>query len=517
RELTERLDDEAQKLRTSLDTILDQTYSNLLTIATFVANDDELSQLFLAGAQAVAAEGGGAGGERAAATRARLFDALEDNWLEVQRSFSARQLHFHLGPGSTSFLRVHRPERFGDNMDEVRYTVVDTNREQTPRSGFETGRVYSGLRGVVPVFAREPESGDRVYAGALETGTSFEQVIGIIRENYNVDMAVLLSEAHVRRNMWPEAVERQFQLAMDFCSCVIEASTDADAGRVVEAAASAGLWTKEQDRGLVRLAEKPILFVSKPLRDYRGSVDPSLPDVGRIVFWSDASRLVGPIYAARRFNLLFGIAAYVMVEILLLLGIRVATRRLEQEVEERTEEVRRQKTELERLAVEDGLTGALNRRGFERQVREALSRARRTKESVSLLMMDIDFFKRINDSHGHEVGDRALVAVTGAIRSQLRDYDLLGRIGGEEFAVLLPNTSLDDGLRAAERILAAVRGRDIVLSDGKALHCTVSIGVSAAQGDAVSTLDELLRPADEALYRAKGEGRNRVLMAAFAG
>jgi len=514
RELTQRLDGEAQKLRASLDTIVDQTYTNLLTMATFVANDDRVSRLFLEGARAVAAEGGGAGRERAAAIRSQLYDALRDNWLEVQRRFAARQLHFHLGPGSTSFLRVHRPKRFGDNMDEVRYTIVDTNREHTPRSGFETGRVYSGLRGVVPVFSRDPESGDRVHVGALEAGTSFEQAIDTVRKNYAVDVAVLLTEAHVRRNMWPEAVDREFRIVMESCRCVVEATTNPAVDRVVEAAALENLRISGRTRGIVEIADTPILVVSKPLRDYRGTVDPSLPDVGSIVFWSDASRLVGPINAAKRFNLFFGIAAYLMVEVLLLIGIRLATRRLEQEVNERTEEVRRQKTELERLAVEDGLTGTLNRRGFEQQVRDVLSRARRSGETVSLLMMDIDYFKRINDSHGHEAGDRALVAVTDAIRSRLRDYDLLGRIGGEEFAVLLPDTSRADGQSAAERILAAVRSHDIPLDHGEVLRCTISIGVSAASGDSVSTLDELLRPADEALYRAKGAGRDRVVVSA---
>jgi hypothetical protein len=224
-ELEHQIESEANRLEAAFDTVLEQTLTNLLTIATFVANDVQAQQIFRRGARAVAAEGGGEGGPRAAQARDDLFELLSENWRQVQAEFATRQLHFHLGPGSTSFLRVHRRDKFGDNLDDVRYTIVDTNAERTSRVGFETGRVYSGLRGVVPVFADDPQSSERVHVGALEAGTSFDRVLDVLQSNYDVDIAAMLTNEHIRANMWPEAINDVFDLKVEGCDCVVEATT----------------------------------------------------------------------------------------------------------------------------------------------------------------------------------------------------------------------------------------------------------------------------------------------------
>lgn len=118
------LEHESKTLKFNFDTLLSQTYDTMLSLATYIANDKQIQQTFLAGKKAVASEGGGAGKEQSAAIRTQLYSMVSDNWAKVQNNFEARQLHFHLGPGSTSFLRVHRPEKFGDNMDDVRFPPV---------------------------------------------------------------------------------------------------------------------------------------------------------------------------------------------------------------------------------------------------------------------------------------------------------------------------------------------------------------------------------------------------------
>ncbi len=118
-----------------------------------------------------------------------------------------RQLHFHLGPGSTSFLRVHKPGKFGDNMDEVRFTIVDANQKQILTKGFETGRVYSGIRGVVPFYYNEPYTNNKIHIGALEAGTSFESIINNIQHTLHADAAIFLDIDHMRKYMWESAVE----------------------------------------------------------------------------------------------------------------------------------------------------------------------------------------------------------------------------------------------------------------------------------------------------------------------
>jgi two-component system chemotaxis response regulator CheY len=170
------------------------------------------------------------------------------------------------------------------------------------------------------------------------------------------------------------------------------------------------------------------------------------------------------------------------------------------------------------LASTDGLTGLLNRRGLYERARHELSRSRREASDISLVMMDLDDFKRFNDAHGHLAGDRALCLVADALREELRDYDFAGRWGGEEFVVVLPGTGPAQAERAAERIRAAV-ARLIVPVEGRlAPPLLLSLGVASACGGREDRdLDTLLEQADAAMYRAKSGGGNRVRIHGDAG
>ena len=165
--------------------------------------------------------------------------------------------------------------------------------------------------------------------------------------------------------------------------------------------------------------------------------------------------------------------------------------------------------ELLRHATIDHLTGVANRRRFLELAEQELLRSQRYGRTVCLLMLDIDHFKKINDAHGHQAGDVALRAVAEACRTALRTCDEIGRLGGEEFAVMLPETAMDHAEAAAERIRRAVAELELPLAGGGALAMTVSIGVTqAAPGEL--DVDQALARADAALYRAKESGRNRV-------
>ena len=169
-----------------------------------------------------------------------------------------------------------------------------------------------------------------------------------------------------------------------------------------------------------------------------------------------------------------------------------------------------QQQALERLALVDPLTDASNQRGFYSALSPWLALARRPGNPSALILIDIDHFKRVNDDYGHPVGDLVLKSVVQAGQRQLRDSDLLARLGGEEFAVLLPRTSLEDALLVAERMRAAIAG--LPIKTGRALfHITASLGVTTLRADD-STLS-LFKRADEALAAAKLAGRNTVLAA----
>ena len=161
------------------------------------------------------------------------------------------------------------------------------------------------------------------------------------------------------------------------------------------------------------------------------------------------------------------------------------------------------------IASVDALTGAANRRHFMECIDLEAGRSRRSGAALSLLAMDIDHFKDVNDSHGHQAGDKVLHHFAERVMRDLRPHDIFGRIGGEEFMVLLPDTDGEAASILAERIRKQVEVMSIVHGE-KTLHVTVSVGVAAFGRDG-ETVDQVIKVADERLYRAKHEGRNRVI------
>jgi diguanylate cyclase (GGDEF)-like protein len=165
----------------------------------------------------------------------------------------------------------------------------------------------------------------------------------------------------------------------------------------------------------------------------------------------------------------------------------------------------------------DSKTGLLNVSTWEQEAEVELSRTIRTRDAAALAIVDIDHFKRVNDTYGHLVGDRVLRAVADALKGQLRDYDKAGRFGGEEFVLLLAQTDEDDAIKVAERLRQHIGDLSVPIDDRPEAPCvevTISIGVSAMERSDPRDLTDLLAAADSALYRAKQAGRNRVCAAA---
>ncbi len=165
--------------------------------------------------------------------------------------------------------------------------------------------------------------------------------------------------------------------------------------------------------------------------------------------------------------------------------------------------------EAQRLSVTDGLTGLRNYRYFQQAISRETERAVRFARPMGLLMLDLDHFKNVNDTHGHQVGDAVLIEIAERVRAEVREVDLVARYGGEEFAVVLPETDRGGAEHIARRICERVRGRPLHAA-GVELRLTVSIGVAVLPDDG-TTPSALIRAADDALYRAKAAGRDRWL------
>ena len=176
--------------------------------------------------------------------------------------------------------------------------------------------------------------------------------------------------------------------------------------------------------------------------------------------------------------------------------------------------------QLEITANTDSLTQLLNRRGFNAKYQSAVEYCSRYGDDLALILFDIDNFKRVNDSHGHDCGDQVLIAVSRAAETCIRSTDTLARHGGEEFALLLPKTDLSNACKVAEKVRVAVENAQVAISGNKRLSCTISLGVSHHNRSSLTTaintkqlMESLLREADDALYQAKRTGKNRLVSA----
>ncbi|MGQ0804245.1 MAG: diguanylate cyclase [Actinomycetota bacterium] len=220
----------------------------------------------------------------------------------------------------------------------------------------------------------------------------------------------------------------------------------------------------------------------------------------RLVVVTAAASMAGLLVVA---GLNGGIGAAVMVRASYLVVIgylsAVAARSRWHQYEDQVE----RNAALSSIADHDGLTGLLNHRSFHLRLADEVARAQRSDAPLSLLLVDLDHFKEINDRHGHLVGDEVLRRVAGVLVDVARETDVVARVGGEEFCMLLPDTALAAAVVPAERLRAAVEA----IGDPEAL--TVSVGLSGLPADA-ATATELFSAADDALYRAKRAGRNRV-------
>jgi diguanylate cyclase (GGDEF)-like protein len=180
------------------------------------------------------------------------------------------------------------------------------------------------------------------------------------------------------------------------------------------------------------------------------------------------------------------------------------------------DELVRSREQLRLQATHDGLTGLLNRQSVFQALHDELARSQRAAQPVGVLMLDLDHFKGVNDAFGHTAGDGVLAEVAGRIANAVREYDKVGRYGGEEFMVVLPDCSEDLLGCIAERIRASVT-TEPVKAAGLQFTVTVSVGGAVAAGDPIKDPADIIRVADAALYQAKDSGRNRcVIASAFA-
>lgn len=416
--------------------------------------------------------------------RNRLHSMLKKPYEEIT-TYNFRQLHFHLANGD-SFLRFHAPDKFGDNLLSVRESIRIANEQRRIVIGFEEGKIFNGYRFVYPL------SNSDGFLGTVEVSISMSSLVEVINELYP-DMAVyfILPKSVVLDTVFEDQRSNYTETILSdayFSDSVVEqASRDSDQLLDEETCKTLfselsvsiqnQLSSRESFTQAISYRGKDYLFIFNAIKNI--SLEPaayliSVTENSQLTLFKN--HMIIEILLVSLLSLAFLLFSYLFI--------------LDQ-------------IQIKQLAEIDYLTKILSRRRFTNLATYEVQRCKRTGNPFSLIMLDIDFFKAINDKYGHEQGDRVLIEMTRLISAQMRSIDLFSRWGGEEFILLLPHTDLKNALQVSEKIRISVSTHEFQTIG----HLSISLGLSQTT-DGLEPLESIIARADEALYRAKAAGRN---------
>lgn len=417
--------------------------------------------------------------------RDELFNLL-NNVYEIIKEYNFRQLHFHM-PNGDSFLRFHSPKTYGDNLFEIRESIRIVNEEKKYISGFEEGRIFNGYRYVYPLSYEDK------HIGSVEISLSMASVLEKLHKNdENREVGFIIKREVVENIVFEEEQERygnsylsdEYLVDKEVLDSInnndngLDVFRNADFIKALKKEVGAEIQTNKS-------FSKTFFYNHKAyLANYYVVKDISDREVGYI-FAIEKCDYINELRQDKNL-LLFVVFFTFSILIILFLFIKKIEKRIYS------------------LALVDQLTQVYNRSSFYEFAKKNISKRKRNKESISLAMIDIDFFKKVNDTFGHSVGDDTLKQLASLILNTIRTYDVFARYGGEEFVLLLPNV----GLKEAELVLERVRKNveeHIFLGSGK---ITISIGlVEIKEGE---NIHDAIKRSDIALYNAKSTGRNKI-------
>lgn len=416
--------------------------------------------------------------------RAELYGHLQSNYL-LATEYDFRQLHFHF-PDTTSFLRMHEPEKHGDSLGDVRESIKIVNVEQRYVKGFEEGKIYNGYRFIYPLSHKGQ------HVGSVEVSTSFGALSSVLSELYDKDYFFAVKKDVVTETLFEEELENYTESFFSddylFDLALLESESKALALKTVEMIMnkesediSSDLEAGNKFGVLSDYGGNNYLLNFLPIENISGEV------VAYFVSLSKSSELAhfqsDYIQKTIQINAIIVLLFFVLV---------MHTRNISQ---------------LEAISYIDNLTKIFNRHKFLELAETELSRSTRYSSDLSFILFDLDHFKKVNDNYGHNEGDLVLRKVAKLVSSNLRKTDVFARWGGEEFIVILPETNQESAYAAAEKIRKAVESYQF----GKVKSLTISLGVSTVYS--CKNLLASIDLADKALYESKQNGRNQTTVA----
>lgn len=442
------------------------------------------------------AEAAWAGQEGAAETldqsRRELLAYLDGTYRQLKKH-NIRQLHFQL-PGNISFLRLHKPEKYGDSLRGVRHSIDRAQATGQAVKGFEEGRIFNGFRNIYPMFQHD------VLVGTVEISYSFEAIRQNGMNTFPAVYSFIIRKDTVNATVWEEeqtayvpsrlseafyldrAVNTQLRRELDRNSRWMDS---ARLDRIDSLMAESIKHRLAGHEGFTVTAGTPpehILVSFAPILNQSGK------HVAFCIVYHQDNTLE-TIQRELHFNIAMVLLAHTLLFLLVVSLSHAVTR----------------ERRLMTLADTDRLTGAINRRAFDLLLDQCYRTAKRGEAPFSLAIGDIDDFKVINDTYGHDVGDLVLVAFVRLLKERCREEDIVARWGGEEFAIIFRGVNGEQHAAILERIRCAVA--ELRLPHGeRELRFTASFGICGHQPGLGR--DALLRRVDQALYAAKKSGKN---------
>ncbi|MFC1536650.1 GGDEF domain-containing protein [Pseudomonadota bacterium] len=420
-------------------------------------------------------------------SRSKLLSLSSALFNELSKEHLITHFYYH-DVDRTNLLRVHKPERFGDKIN--RFTMIESESLGAVSSGIELGILGTfTLRHVTPWY-----DSNQQLLGYLELGMEIDGIFESIEQLYNTHLFMLIHKKYLDKGRWIEGMRMLGHIA-DWDTFDQFVVTNLRSGQSLPDEFIANLATPEA------VATGEFNLNLKGLRHRARMIpieDKGKRDVGDMWILLDTEN---ELEDSLKVTLIATAIATTLGLILFVLFFRL--------VGGIESELSKHQKALRQIATNDGLTGVYNRRSFDTIVDKEVERARRYERDLSLMIIDIDHFKQINDTFGHVAGDAVLKALAEKLSEQLRSNDHLARYGGEEFVIILPETPLEMAQLLAERVRKSAGEHEYQVGNNQTSHLTLSIGVSSFPEQA-STVEELTFRADSALYEAKETGRNRV-------
>ncbi|OOZ41010.1 hypothetical protein BOW53_05665 [Solemya pervernicosa gill symbiont] len=412
--------------------------------------------------------------------RAALLDLADPVWrlLRAENPNVAR-LHFHRADG-TSLLRVHLPRRYGDDIAALRPMLQTIHANHQPISAVEMGRHGLFYRVMQPIMV------DGNYLGAVELGLSMKFVTNALRHMLGIESLILIG--HKALEAYDAPIDDTVRLG-DY----ILWSSSSDIRKGLDALQKG--FDINQDANVITHGTQTHLLHTSHMPTIEGSPKAAM------LFVQDLTP-----YIEKRNHTLFGaIISAVLVVVIFIITLRLTLSPLLSNLVATNRKLSEKIDEVTRLSITDPLTQIFNRVQFNHSLSNAITLAERYNTPFSLLMFDLDHFKRINDDYGHPAGDRVLIQTTEIVTRLLRSNDTFARWGGEEFMVILPHQGVDEGRIVAEKIRTLIADHSF---DGIE-HVTLSVGITQyREGD---DIEQILHRVDINLYHAKQQGRNQTI------